>query len=90
MSRLLDYVDSLSWEQVEWILAIIVAIELLAIGSLVSCAGHPPLTEPDFVEISSTRAHDAGNDAHQDAAYDAEIPWYGPDPAGNQPPKHLR
>ena len=27
---------------------------------------------------------------HDASTYDAEEPWYGPDPAENPPPKHMR
>ena len=59
--------------------------------AIVGCSHAPPLTEPDFVEVASTRTRDAGHDAEpQDAAADTTLPWWDPYPAGGPLPHPAR
>lgn len=49
-----------------------------------------PATAPDADQDAPSGA-DADEAAPVDAApYDATLPWYGPDPAGNEPPHRIR
>lgn len=67
----------------------------ILLGALVGCASQELPPEPDFVEIASTRAHDAGVDAPETAVHDqrdAAPTWPCPPcPSwGNEPPHRYR
>lgn len=66
---------------------------LFLLRGLVACGSTYQPLEGDYVEVASSRPHDAGpeaRDAQQDRPLDSTLPWWDPQEVGNPPPHHAR
>jgi hypothetical protein len=88
-----DEKDLRDWKAIAvWLFACLLSALLGGMVSRVACGcggtvAYPP-EEPPIVEVSACRIPDAA--PPEAAPFDATLPWFGPDPAGNEPPHRAR